>query len=306
MASVAERLAAFAAVVLFAIPARAQPESAAQVLFEEGRRLVAAGDVAAGCAKLAESQRLDPAGGTLLNLAACHERLGKTATAWAEFNDALAQAKRDGRDDRVAETTRRIEALTPRLARLTVTVESAAASLEVKIDGTALGSASWGTAIPIDPGDHDVRASAPGNHPWSSHLTIAPGASQSVVVPPLVRQAAPAASALRAPAEKGAHGREIVEWSAAGIGVVAIGIGTYYGFVALSRKNDSDRACSVSGCTANGLALAREANTSAWASNVGIGVGVASLAVATILLLTTPDSKPQALVVLPGGIGGRW
>jgi len=85
MVSVAERarvlaLALALAVTAAPLAARAQTTGAAEMLFEEGRRLLESRDVAAACAKFAESQRLEPAGGTLMNLAACHERAGKTAT----------------------------------------------------------------------------------------------------------------------------------------------------------------------------------------------------------------------------------
>ena len=52
--------------------------------FNEGKRLMDAGDTAAACAKFAHSQELDPKLGRLLNLAFCHEQQGKTASAWSE------------------------------------------------------------------------------------------------------------------------------------------------------------------------------------------------------------------------------
>src|SRR5262249_1988800 len=147
----------------------------AQSLFEEGRGLMKAGNYAQACVKLAESQRLDPAPGTQLNLAVCHEAEGKTATAWVEFNDALTQARRDGRAEREQLAQEHIAALTPKLSRLTVAVASAAKidTLEIKLDGVVIREAAWGVPAPIDPGKHRVEASARGKKPWLQEVEVA-------------------------------------------------------------------------------------------------------------------------------------
>src|SRR5690348_8189279 len=83
---------------IVAAPARAdtsaEDRAAADALFREGRALVKRGDYAAGCQKLAASQKLDPATGTLLALGDCYAREGRTASAWATFNEAIASARR--------------------------------------------------------------------------------------------------------------------------------------------------------------------------------------------------------------------
>jgi hypothetical protein len=300
----------------------AQPTSVAQALFDEGRRLLADGNVAAACAKFAESQRIEPAGGTLMNLAACHAREGKTATAWTEFNDALTQAKRDGRDDRVDEAKRQLAQLEPHLARLTVSVDAAvAAGLTVRLDGTALGPASWGTAIPVDPGDHAVDANAPGRVPWSTHAHVAPESSVHVEVPALAQVQVQPAVPRRGPetppqAPVQSSRVPVATWILAGVGIAGIGVGSYFGVVAWNKKHDSNPQCSATGCSSAGASLLHQADTAAWGSNIGFGVGVVALAAATYLFLATPSGPSHARTLRVGpwmatqsmglGAAGAW
>src|SRR5262245_37563455 len=55
--------------------------AAAEALFREGRQLMDSGAIAQACVKFEESLRLDPALGTMLNLAVCEERAGNTKRA---------------------------------------------------------------------------------------------------------------------------------------------------------------------------------------------------------------------------------
>jgi hypothetical protein len=169
----------------------AQSETKAAVaegLYRQARDLMAAGNYGEACPKFAESQRLDPATGTLLNLAACHEKQGKLATAWIEYSDALFAARRDGREDRVDFARQRADELEPKLSRLTLLLDAGAdhAGLEIELDGAALGRAVVGAPMPIDPGQHTLRASAPGKKPWQQIIEIAPLADKKVLnIPPL-------------------------------------------------------------------------------------------------------------------------
>jgi hypothetical protein len=294
--------------------ASAQPTSAAQALFEEGRRLLKEGSVQIACDKFAESERIEPAGGTLMNLAACHEREGKSATAWAEFKDALEHATRDGREDRVTEAKRRIAELEQHLTRVRLTVQGdAPPGLEVSLDGLVLGTATLSTAIPIDPGEHDVRASAPGFAPWTARVVAPREGAFSVVVPPLAHPAAAppvvaapdvSPSAADTPIPVGAY-------VLLGIGAAGIGTGTYFGVLAAAKKHDSSADCSSAGCTSEGASLLQQANSAAWASDVGLGVGVASLLGAAYFYLTRHSSSApsHALRMAPvlgsSGVGLR-
>src|SRR5437899_11188432 len=83
-------------------PAFAQSGSvivAAEALFEQGRELMTAQKFSDACPKFADSQKLDPKSSTLLNLANCYEKAGRSATAWATYREAAALAKNEGHED---------------------------------------------------------------------------------------------------------------------------------------------------------------------------------------------------------------
>src|SRR3954465_1173150 len=93
-------LATIAAILALATGARAEPteadKAAAETLFVDARKLFQAGRYVEACQSLAESQRLDPGIGTLLNLGRCYEKLGRTASAWSTYREAAAAAKLAG------------------------------------------------------------------------------------------------------------------------------------------------------------------------------------------------------------------
>lgn len=156
-------VSAGALILTASIGARADESEGAR-LFREGRALLLAERFAEACPKLEESQRLEPRGGTLLNVAACHERVGRIATAWAEFHEAAAAARTEGHAARLSLAEQRIAALDPRLPWLTlhVSAEAAAQGVRVTFDGAEIVPAAWGKDMPIDPGSHVIAVNAPG------------------------------------------------------------------------------------------------------------------------------------------------
>ncbi|HTQ03589.1 MAG TPA: hypothetical protein VMI54_07020 [Polyangiaceae bacterium] len=185
------------AVSLAAVRANAQSgteESLADTLYRQARELSAAGNFAEACPKFAESYRLDPGTGTLLNLASCHESLGMLATAWVEFNDALVQSRRDRRQSRIDYAEEHIDELTPKLSRLTVTLAASADQdgLELSMDGVVVGVAALGVPTPLDPGPHTIEAKAPGKKPWSATVTIGAVSDQQTLVIPALEALPPA------------------------------------------------------------------------------------------------------------------
>ena len=121
--------------------------AAARSLFDEARVLLQQGKAAQACPKLEESQRLDPGMGTLFNLADCYERLGRTASAWAEFREAVSAAHNAGSLDREQAAKQRAAALEPKLSYLTI-VPPPGNAPAVTRDGSPVDAALLGDAGP--------------------------------------------------------------------------------------------------------------------------------------------------------------
>jgi hypothetical protein len=161
----------------------------AETLFQEGRRLLISGNTAEACVSLGESLALEASSGTLLNLALCHEKLGLTATAFAEYQDAARLARLQGRDDRAVVAERKRETLRSRLARVTVVAPSdAPRGLTVKSDDGALDGQRLGVPVPLDPGVRQVTVSAPMHHSWSSRFELRVGEDRVLMVPKLEQE----------------------------------------------------------------------------------------------------------------------
>lgn len=275
--------------------------AAAQALFEEAQRRVAGGDYEQACPKFKASYELDPGGGTLLNLADCLERQGRLASSWSTYKDALVLAQRDGRSERVDYARQRIQALESQLAYLTVEVPAASrvAELELEVDGTPLAAAAWGTPLPVDPGEHTVRAGAPGFEPLEQQISLSssPGARQTLELPllrPAARATEPAAATSDAPPSPAAEPRHPARnwgWISGGVGLVALGVGSYFGVQAFAHWDDRNAGCK-NGCTRAAQAAGDDASQAATLATVGVGAGVVLLGTATVLFFYSSDADP--------------
>ena len=157
------------------VVASAGDAAAAEKLFTQARALIDQGRWAEACPKLEESNRLDEAVGTLLNLAACYEHVGKTASAWATYTRVAAMPTSGVR---ASFARAHAAALEPQLPKLTI---RAPAGATVRRDGAAVASATFDVPIPVDPGRHVVDASL-GSQRFHREIVAAPGATTVVIV----------------------------------------------------------------------------------------------------------------------------
>jgi hypothetical protein len=282
----------------------------ATALFNEARSLTSEGRWAEACVKFAESQRLDPGGGTLLNLALCHEMEGKLATAWTEFNEALAIAERQGRDDRASFASLHIEQIAPKLPHIVVVVNEPAPDQELTLDGAVFRQPAWGTRVPVDPGNHVLRARAPGRVDFQVTLDARAERTLTVQVPRLEPDATPppeAHEADAAPAPKPRAERRsspagprprtssLRTWAylSFGVGAAGIGTGAIAGIAALRKQSRLDEACAgPDRCPDAQSANIDAMNRYAEISTVAFAVG-ATAAVAGIVLLLVEGDEPS-------------
>jgi hypothetical protein len=284
--------------------------SLAEALFQEGRKLLDAKRYDEACPKFAESQRLDPGIGTLLNLATCHELEGKTASAWAEFTEALGMAQREARASAQQLARSHLDALTPLLPKIIVEVPHAneLEGLEVRLDGHVFGKPAWGIAAPLDPGPHMVAASAPGRAAWSTEVVLAPSEPKTVVVPMLVPEAPPpvappieplppASPAPPSPPRAAAAPLEtqrMIALIVGGAGAATMGAGIVLGLAAKGKFSDSSPYCDASGgCDDPGLKFRESAVQRGNVATAVFVVGAAATAGGVVLWLTAPKQAPS-------------
>jgi hypothetical protein len=315
-------------------PARADdpPRNPAlgEALFREAQRLLAANSVGPACAKFAESQRVDPQTGTLLNLALCHERDNKTATAWSEVTEVVTQAARAGNAERERFARERATALEKKLSRARLVRPDGAALGALRIDDQPIGEAAWSIPIPLDPGSHLFTFSASKKKTQARTVVVPDGpATIDVMVPVLedeaVTQPAPTATAIvpplaTAPPPDNAPlpARPVdsppkpsplkpIGLAVGAVGLAGIGVGAIVGAVALSRKDEVDAHCEGKLCDAAGMALQRDAHSAATMSTVMFAIGGAALA-AGVTLFVIGSSRSTSVQMNARGVllQGRW
>lgn len=305
--------------------AQGQARTVSEQLFLEGRALMQEKKFELACEKFRASYELDrTATGTLLNLALCHEEIGKVASAWAEFRQVAAESL-GRREDRVQLAREHEQKLFPNLSRVIIDVSQAARvpQLRVVLDGKEpLAEVAWGTELPIDPGEHVIDASAPGKQPARVTFTIAPVADKKTVAVPVLVDA-PVETKREAPPSlpppPPAHRPSVLPWVLGGAGLASIGVGVAFGVIASNRNADAKDLCPNDVCASEAIkrrasqGLSR-ADDAANVANVTVGVGAALVVAGAIVLLTDrPSAKPASVQVgaspLRGGgafyVGGR-
>ncbi len=289
--------------------ALADDKAAAEALFQEAKKLSADGDHASACPKFEASFQLDKQLGTLMNLADCLETTSQVASAWAHWNEATEWAKKQG-DKRLAYIDGRKKGVASRLPKIIVRVTArtkAAAQLTVRRGDTVVRPASFGIALPSDPGKvsfsvwredeklHEEQVIAAEGKETTLRLdldaiaTAHPGVDAPLALAPPATPIAPAA-----PPYSPLHRNTGIIVGGAGIAATLAAIGFQVGAVVKKGQADEPDSCvSERFCTPQGFEAAEQARRFAdigqW---LGVG-GLAALAIGATVFATAPKAPDR-------------
>jgi hypothetical protein len=303
--------------------------------FTAGKKLLQQGNDAEACAQFAESKRLAPAVGVTLYLADCYQRIGKTASAYMEFRSAETLAN-ERHDRRAALARSRALALAPTLSSVTVSVspDRDPTSLEITCDGRPLARDAWGTAVPLDAGNHVVVARSGALHrTFDVHVDAktptatveidqldgeAPKATPPAEAEPTEATEAPSSNSAPAStddeapqptASGGDPGRLWLSLGLAGVGVAGVTVGAIFGLMARSDRDASNAGpCDAADqCNQKGLSLRKDAINEAWGSTAAFAVGAGAVGASVVVAFVIPHKPSGPVVVsaapMPNGAG---
>lgn len=311
-ASAGRRLSASVLVALltiggnaYAAEPSADDRTLARTLFDEGRALAKDGKFADACPKLEESERLAPGIGTLFNLADCYEQLGRNASAWSAFSEVADLARLANQPDRETVARDRAALLKAKLVYWKLHLAGPAPQgLVLRVDGRVVSNAVLDAELPVDPGPHSVRASAPAKVEAETqvridgtvHSTLVelpaladPAAASEPVAPapaPKVEPLVPAPS----PEQSGREWQKPVAVVAGGVALVALGVGAAFGLKASSEWSDAKATCGNGVCDDKGFSGWESSRSSATVSTVLFTTGAVVAAAAVVLWLTAPSA----------------
>jgi hypothetical protein len=231
----------------------------------------------------------------------------------AESPEPFRKAVHDAEDDLLA--------LQLRMPKVTIVPSGPGAreaELSVTLDGHPLKSALLGVQMPIDPGEHSLRALVPGAAPVQVTFSVVEKQQQKVDLPvpragqvaktPKVVEAGPAAprvieavpsapKAVAPPEQRPAPWQLPAALVAGGVGVAGLATGVMTGLMAGSRYSNAERECPEHACIEGsaGWETVQSFRTLRTVSTVGYIVGGLGLAGGATLFLLAPKKAPSSV-----------
>jgi hypothetical protein len=281
--------------------AQSEGAAAAQVLFDQGREAMLRRDYDTACQRFRESEQIDPAPGTKLNLADCEEKRGRIASAWELFRAVIRELPES--DERHGIAVSRAAALEKRLPTLVLRLAPGTPSTtRVRVGTSEIGSGSFGVPLPLDPGKHTLVIEAPGHQSRTVEVVLVGGSAQTVDVVPGTATASsrqPGPAAIQLPARERSGGTKTLGYVLGGIGLVGIAVGTVAGVIVLSKWNTNDEGCddAAQTCSKRAGEARQSGEAIAPISTAGFVVGALGLGAGAYFILTSDANSETAIRV---------
>jgi len=247
-------------------------------------------------------------------IASCLEGLGRRAEALASYEAAMKLADQEKVADVLKAARERAADLDRLVPRLSVVLPTdAPAATEVRVDDAPVDRSSLAGML-LDVGHHTIRATAPGDSPFETAVTLPEGGHVSIsviltpVAPPPGQALGPGPSGPSGDGEKNppvtSHPSHVGAWIAIGVGG-ALAVGSVVSFV-LRQSNIStiDNDCPGGGsplqCPSSKQSEVNDArNAAQWQGPLAIGLAagaVVGVGIGAWLLATSPS---QSVSVAP-------
>ena len=299
------------ALLLASASARAGDPAAAREQVKIGYELAQKGKCEEAIPHFLESIKLDIKAVTLINLAACEEKTNKLADAIGHWVEARSRAQVENNSAIQEEAEKKAKALEARIPKLTVALPpNAPKDAEVVRDGVALGSASFGVPLPVNPGSHTLVVRAKGVEDAPTTVTLAEAESKTVQLklgtPKPVDVAPPVAVVPPGgkPADEPSKGTSSIAYVGFGVAAVGLGVGMITGVLALGAASEAKDECPNGVCSSpQAKDDAESGKTMGTISTIGFivaGVG-AAIGVYGLVWGTPKSSASVGLSVGPTG-----
>lgn len=316
------------ATVLPAAPARAQAQAQlllAQQWFDEGIKLERAGKWPEALAQFKKALDVKRTAAVQFHVGMCEARVGLLADAAVDLARAieLAKAADTPTNQKVLEVAEsELREVRPRIPTLEITAAPGSKPVKVLLDGQPLALSVLGTAMPVNPGEHEVTIEfAHGSTQKKVKLAAKDAQRLTVEAPP--EPAPDARVAPRPPEEprrdttppppheKDAPRSTVLPWTLVAVGGAGIVVGGVFFFLWQDNLSTLDRVCPTRvGCSGDYRSeddAGRRNNLISWIAG---GVGLAALGTGVGMLVLGGGKAPAASgkaqivpVALPGGAG---
>lgn len=299
--------------------ADAAETAAARALAVEGVKLAQSDRCEQALEKLEPAEKLKHSPVVLRHVGECQVKVGR----WVEGSESLRKLLREqmpaDASPAVAEAYQSagttLREIKPRIPNMKIVLNAPAdADFTLKLDGKEVADSVVGIALPTDPGEHEVEATAPGFLKATSSIKLVPSASAFVTLdlkrdpnaPKVAKAGAATAATATAPAranaappppahhaDQGSNTGKVVGYTSYALAAASLGVGIAFGQSAMNDEKALRTTCPNRVCTESQKDALDSAQTKGTISTIAFAAAGAGVTLGTILLLTSSGSSNE-------------